>query len=276
MRRLFLLLFILAFAVHPLSAGEKEDLLWRGARNGDVAAVKAALAAGADVNAKFRYGATALSYACDRDNVEVVKLLLNAGADPNVKDTFYNATPLSWASQKGNAEIIGPLLEKGATGADNVLIGAAQLGQLTVVKVIVEKGKPSPKSLTQALDISLASTPNAETARNRAEVAQFLRAAGVQPTPKSTVQIDAATLQKYAGAYRNESGIEFTFTFKDGKLSGGPTGQNPLNLEPVDNVTFNVSGAPGVVLKFNLEADKVVSISIKVGENTTVYKRVEK
>ena len=66
-------------------------------RKGDAAAVTALLDKGADVNAKFRYGATALFKAAERGNTEVVKVLLARGADVTVKDTFYGATAMTWA-----------------------------------------------------------------------------------------------------------------------------------------------------------------------------------
>ena len=68
---------------------ELNDQLFEAVRKGDAAAVTAALDRGADVNAKFRYGATALFKAAERGHAEVVKLLLDRGADVKVKDTFY-------------------------------------------------------------------------------------------------------------------------------------------------------------------------------------------
>ena len=58
--------------------------LWAATRAGDAARVTAALDKGADVNAKTRYGATALTFAADRGHVEIVKLLIARGADVNV------------------------------------------------------------------------------------------------------------------------------------------------------------------------------------------------
>ena len=60
---------------------ELNDQLWEAARKGDAAAVTALLDKGADVNAKFRYGTTALFKAAERGNTEVVKVLLARGAD---------------------------------------------------------------------------------------------------------------------------------------------------------------------------------------------------
>ena len=42
------------------------DELWEAAKKGDVEAVKAQLAKGADVNARTQYGATALHFAAER------------------------------------------------------------------------------------------------------------------------------------------------------------------------------------------------------------------
>ena len=53
------------------------------------------------VNARWRYDTTALMMAARRGHAEVVKLLLEGGARPNVKDTFYGMTPLSSAASGG-------------------------------------------------------------------------------------------------------------------------------------------------------------------------------
>ena len=68
---------------------------WTAARNGDLATVKAAIASGIEVDSKTEYGATALFYACDREQTEVVNYLLKQGANPNIKDTFYKASPVT-------------------------------------------------------------------------------------------------------------------------------------------------------------------------------------
>src|SRR5437867_328914 len=105
-RVLFLLLMLVPLAV----ADDKNDF-WLAARQGDAKTVEALLAKGMDVNTRFRYGATALSYACDHGHAEVVKVLLAHDADVNVKDTFYGETPLGWAASKGSLEIVKMLLE---------------------------------------------------------------------------------------------------------------------------------------------------------------------
>ena len=91
-------------------------------RTGDVAALKAALASGVNVNTKFRYDRMALSFAADRGNPEVVKMLLDAGADVNARDTFYGMDAMSQALSKKHTSIVRMLLEKGAANSEGVLM----------------------------------------------------------------------------------------------------------------------------------------------------------
>ena len=93
---LFVTLFVLSLAAQT-SAPTKAEQLQDAARKGDAPAVQRLLDDGVDVNTKFRYNATAIFYACDAGNVEVVKVLLDHGADLTLKDTFYGFTPLMLA-----------------------------------------------------------------------------------------------------------------------------------------------------------------------------------
>ncbi|HEX3230645.1 MAG TPA: ankyrin repeat domain-containing protein, partial [Pyrinomonadaceae bacterium] len=110
LKRSFTVLLSLAFissvAFAQASKQELNDQFWEAVRQGDLAAVTALLDKGADVNAKFRYGATALFKAAERGHTEIVKLLLARGADVKVKDTFYGATAMTWALDNDHTEIV--------------------------------------------------------------------------------------------------------------------------------------------------------------------------
>src|SRR6185503_6370220 len=148
---LFSLLALLFPQTQTNPKQELNDQLYEAVRKGDVAAVTAALDRGADVNAKFRYGATALFKAAERGNAEVAKVLLDRGADVQVKDTFYGATALSWALQNDHLNVVTLLLQKGAEGAEDVLMQGVRGGKEEIVKLALDNAKIKPEDLTAAL-----------------------------------------------------------------------------------------------------------------------------
>lgn len=82
---------------------------------GHADAAKVLLDHGAAVNDKdrSRFGNTALDAAVAANSPDVVRILLAAGADPNVRDSA-DYTPLHKAAQHGNLAIVRMLLEHGA------------------------------------------------------------------------------------------------------------------------------------------------------------------
>ncbi len=150
-----------AASAQPAPAPAAADALWEAARKGDAAAVATLLEQGVDVNTPFRYGATALSYACDRGHLDVVRVLLKRGANPNVADTFYKATPLDWASSPAqtrkpeHAAIVGLLLAHGAQGADRALMAATGEGDVPMVAAILAHGPLPAETLADALETAL-------------------------------------------------------------------------------------------------------------------------
>lgn len=255
----------------PLAAGAqgdaKQDInnqLWEATRKGDAAIVRALLDKGADVNAKFRYGATALSYAADKGHVEVVKILLERGANPNVRDTFYNTTPIEWALSKGHIPIVKALLDKGAEGIDDVLLTGAREGNAELVRLALAKGGAKPESLTAAL---VASSGD----EKKAEVAELLRKAGAVPPP----EVAADILQSYTGKYKSEQGMEVGVTLKEGKLYVVPAGRPPFVLSAMDKTTFRPVEFDGITISFAVEGGKTTAFSLKQGPNTTLLKKVE-
>ena len=73
--------------------------LWIAIEHGDVAAAKAAIEAGADVNARHIIDETALHHAAAFDSSRIVTLLLDSGANATVKD-YAGHTPLDIAKRQ--------------------------------------------------------------------------------------------------------------------------------------------------------------------------------
>ena len=90
----------------------------RAARYGDIAKVEEFLESGVDVNTMDGTGQTALCYAAQHGDKEMVLLLLAYDADVNYKDG--RATPLCFAAEMGNVDVVDILLSRGADIAQAV------------------------------------------------------------------------------------------------------------------------------------------------------------
>ena len=82
-------------------------------RTGNTEIIKILMENGADVNIKNKYGTTSLTHAAWYGCTGLAKLLLEYGADVDAKDNR-GWTALMWASLIGNIEIFKLLLENGA------------------------------------------------------------------------------------------------------------------------------------------------------------------
>jgi len=260
---LFSLLALLVPQATQTSKQELNDQLFEAVRKGDAAGVTAALDKGADVNAKFRYGQTALFKAAERGNAEVAKILLDRGVDVKVKDTFYQTTAMTWALDGKHVAVVKLLLQKSAEDVDDVLLNGAQESNEELVKIALDQGGVKPDTLTVAL-------VTATDAKNTA-IADMLTKAGAKPP----LQVDAATLQSYAGKYKGEPGPEATVTVQDGKLMVAGFTRQPQPLMALDNTTFRPIAFGGITLTFNVEGGKVTGVAFKQGNSTTQMKRID-
>ncbi len=126
----------------PDSRDEGSTPLYTAAAQGEQALARLLLAAGADPN--LRSGddteGTPLCAAACHGQAEIVRALLAHGADPNLREDEY-WTPLRWAASHGHEDVARELLAGGADpdlGAP--LVEAARRGSLGVVKTLLEHG----------------------------------------------------------------------------------------------------------------------------------------
>jgi uncharacterized protein len=117
------------------------------AMQGDRAAVQSLLTTKTvDVNAAQGDGSTALHWAAYRDDVEMARLLIQAGADVKAKTRLGGITPLFMAAKNGNAPMLELLLKAGSdpnavnrTGATALMLSAAS-GNTEAVKALLDHG----------------------------------------------------------------------------------------------------------------------------------------
>lgn len=112
----------------------------------DVAAVKAMLTNGGDVNAAHGDGMTALHWAATHGDAALTQMLLAAGANIRATTRLGGITALHIASQGGRANVVAALIAAGAdanaatsTGATAVML-AARAGSTETVTRLVETG----------------------------------------------------------------------------------------------------------------------------------------
>jgi ankyrin repeat protein len=111
----------------------------------NVKTVRDLIAERVNVNATEVDGSTALHWAAQRDNLEIVNLLLTSGANPKAA-TRYNLTPLYLACVNGNAEIIERLIRAGADAntiseeGETALMTASVTGKVDAVQTLLSHG----------------------------------------------------------------------------------------------------------------------------------------
>lgn len=246
------------------SKQELNDQLFEAVRKGDATAVAAVLDRGADVNAKFRYGATALFKAAERGDSDIVKVLLDRGADVKVRDSFYGASAMTWALDKKHLDVVRLLLEKDAAAVDDVLMNGIRGSNADLVKMALDRGGARADNLSAALVLSSLDPKSAN-------INEMLKKAGALPP----LEVDAATLQSYTGKYKGEPGPELTITTKDGILFSVGVGRGDTRLMPLDKTTFRPLTFGGTTLTFIVEDGKVTGATLKQGQTTTQLKRME-
>ena len=151
----FLICFLLSDVVSAGVAAsiwqlQDETPLMHAARDGDIYKAQELLSKGHNVNEKTKRSyATPLIFAASAGKVEMVKLLLKHGADPNLC-TWGDVCPIWWATQSGSYETVKTLIEAGADVKKYPNVGstieastlhiAVFTGQSDIVRLLLDHG----------------------------------------------------------------------------------------------------------------------------------------
>jgi len=213
------------------------------AMDGNREAVKALLKQAADVNAAQGDGMTALHWAAMKNDADLARTLLYAGANVKATTRIGAYTPLLLAAKNGSADVLEPLLTAGAdvdaatSNGTTPLMFAAASGSTAAVEALVAHGADvnATESVRGLTPLMFAA------ASNRAAVLELLAGNGgdLEATSKVT---DLAVLSRDPAALR-----EFT--------QGNPT---PPGVEPQGGRNGPAGGrgrggqTPGVDRNFQL------------------------
>jgi ankyrin repeat protein len=143
--RLVTTIFALALSA-LLHAATEGSRVADAAMGGDRTAVRALLTSGEDVNAAQGDGMTALHWAARHGDVDLIRMLVAAGANVKATTRLASYTPLLMASEIGSAGAIEALIVAGAdpkgTPASGVspLMFASAAGQADAVKTLIAHG----------------------------------------------------------------------------------------------------------------------------------------
>ena len=194
------------------------------ARIGDLPSVRALLHEGADVNAAHGDGMSALHWAAERGDAEMVETLLQAGAAADAVTRIGHYTPLHVAGTGGHAKVIARLAEAGAdvsattsTSGATPLHLAAAAGSAAAVAALFDHGADA-----DARENAWGQTPLMfAAARNRVEAVRVLLDRGADPAVTSKT-VDLVADGRLAGeARRRQRAVMAAFEAGDARATPG-------------------------------------------------------
>lgn len=122
------------------------DRLFDAVSKGDAHRIQSLLRDGCDLNQLNANGMSVLALAAKKGRTDIVKLLLEHGADVNLTMTYYGWTALTYAVNNGHLETVKILLNyhadvnaKAHRGKTALLL-AADRGYLEIVEVLLKHG----------------------------------------------------------------------------------------------------------------------------------------
>ena len=268
-------LLVPLLVAHPrLQSPALTSQLHAAAGKGDVAAVAALLATGVDVNAANDRWVTPLYIATQHAYLELVKLLLARGADPNVKDLDRGWTPLTHAiagatgeAKEARAEILRLLVERGAGTEGDSLVALIRGGHFEAVPTIISRGGVDPSYLNLALGA-------AQRAQQPALAELLIRAGATAPGPVDDVR-SPERLRLWAGVYRSPAGEALTLGpgIRDAQVMLERASGVRVALFPVDLTTFR-SVDRTLVLTRKVGPMPPREVTVRAGGRSDVFTRI--
>jgi ankyrin repeat protein len=256
---------LLSLAATTVAAQEPSDRFYQAIRNNDLASLRT-LVKTSDVNTKDQRESTPLMYAAAYGSLDAMKVLLDAGADVNARNTFEVSALLWCASDLAKVRL---LVEKGADvnarskqGRTALLIAAAHDGNSQTVKLLIEKGAAdvSAPDKFQFTPLSVAAEAN-----DAASVQLLLRAGADVNTRVNALDHFGDTALLYAASHGNiETMKQLLAKGADVNAVGKPQGPSvkngPLGLGSFTPLLFAAAYGGSDAVKLLLDAGAKVNV----------------
>ncbi|KAF5685747.1 ankyrin protein [Fusarium denticulatum] len=133
-----------SFDVHDRASGNSTPLLW-ACLSGNKDTVELLIDNGAEINVRCHRGQAPLHNSVLHGNDEITEFLISKGADVSMVDDE-RQTPLNLASESGNTEVARQLIDSGADISHETTYGftplsmASSRGHVELVKLLIQRG----------------------------------------------------------------------------------------------------------------------------------------
>jgi ankyrin repeat protein len=259
--------------------------------------MKLLINAGADINIEaggHNHGATPLFSAVWEGDTEAVRLLIDAKANVNAKQTS-GATPLWWAAEHGHTEIVRLLIEAkadvnaarngtapGDDGVETPLLIASDRGHTEIVKLLCAAGADDSLQFTQKASTSTGHTTGIKyylahglnLAPHAASKLHFEEArkqvAGLEMLSDSDDNVEAAKGEDYSILlYFRKSGGLYRATVSSDTTSGFLGMGTPQPEQIWKQLGYRLLEDSGDTAKWSNEEAEIIACYVGAGELLT-------
>ena len=217
-------LLVLVPVVGVVASGDLRVL--EAAKRNDPVTVRALVQEGADVNAPYADGATALHWATHWDELTIAEVLIRAEANVNAA-TDLGVTPLRLACTNRSAAMVDLLLASGADpnaglpGGEQVVMTAARSGDAEVMKLLLSHGGDANATETWRGQTALmwaASQRHPDVVRVLVEGGADVHARTLPNDPPKESDYQAQTLRRRGPTNRANGFTPLLFAARSGDL----------------------------------------------------------
>jgi outer membrane protein assembly factor BamB len=239
-----------------------------------------------DVDSANSYGRTALSLAASRGETDIMKLLIEAGAKLDSKDTFYGMTPLMAAMNGKQTAAVEVLVEAGVQNAGQSLRRAVS-ADVGLLKALLKAKDLKPAELRAALAAAKSSKKKEHIAlldplvealpaakpKKKADATEKPKSGDMKKeSDKPAMTLTADQLKAFTGLYVDPRGMEVQIKAVDGGLELD-LGRQQITTRPVSKDEFISASRKDSTFRFVRNDGRVASMNWKAGETEIKFRR---